>query len=130
VSGAPTRTAEKAGFQPTDAPARVPMIAIGGVFALILLTGAAAAGLLAAFGGRAAPPRASAIEQARLTPPPPRLESDPAADLAQVQRSARSHLSGYGWTDQSAGVAHIPIERAMALQASRGWPDASAGGRP
>jgi hypothetical protein len=37
--------------------------------------------------------------------------------MQEVQR-----LNSYGWVDQQAGIARIPIDRAMALLAQRGLP--------
>lgn len=36
-------------------------------------------------------------------------------DYGKMVRESEQHLDGYGWVDQKAGVARIPIERAMAL---------------
>ncbi|MBB4566804.1 hypothetical protein [Rhizobium leucaenae] len=57
----------------------------------------------------------------------PRLEVSPSADRYALQREAESRLQGYGWTDRATQTAHIPIERAMALLAARGWPDQDKG---
>lgn len=50
-------------------------------------------------------------------PPAPRLQADPAADLAaeRAQQRQRQRLESYHWVDRDAGIAQIPIERAMAL---------------
>ena len=56
----------------------------------------------------------------RQAPPAPRLQSDPLADLATLRASEDAALHGYGWVDRRAGVARIPIERAMDLVAERG----------
>jgi hypothetical protein len=56
----------------------------------------------------------------RQAPPAPRLQSDPLADLATLRASEDAALRGYGWLDREAGVARIPIERAMDLVAERG----------
>jgi hypothetical protein len=53
----------------------------------------------------------------------PRLETRPALDRLDAELQARARLEGYGWVDRQAGIARIPIERAMAIQARRGWPD-------
>ncbi len=53
----------------------------------------------------------------------PRLEVSPGADRDAIQREAEGRLQGYGWADRAARTAHIPIDRAMAILASRGWPD-------
>lgn len=55
-------------------------------------------------------------------PPPPRLQHDPAVDLAQLHRRTSERLHTYGWVNRSRDVVHIPIQRAMALVAERGLP--------
>lgn len=50
-------------------------------------------------------------------PPAPRLQPDPARDLAVLREREQRKLEGYGWVDRKAGFAQIPIERAMALLA-------------
>lgn len=54
-------------------------------------------------------------------PPPPRLETDGGEDLARVRADGARRLSTWGWADRQAGLARIPIDRAMALTAQRGW---------
>lgn len=71
------------------------------------------------------PPPAPPVD-ARQIPPPPRLQSQASVDLHSLQARQRARLNGYGWIDRSAGVAHIPIERAMELLAAgRSAPKAS-----
>jgi hypothetical protein len=41
-----------------------------------------------------------------------------------------NQLNSYGWVDQKAGVAHIPIERAMELLVQRGIPVRSSVSTP
>ena len=60
------------------------------------------------------PPPLARSEEARL-PPAPRLQTAPPAELAEMQAADRQALDGYGWVDEAGGVAHIPIEEAMAL---------------
>jgi hypothetical protein len=55
-------------------------------------------------------------------PPEPRLQADPAADLAALRASEDARLHGYAWVDRAAGRVRIPIERAMALLAEDGTP--------
>lgn len=52
-------------------------------------------------------------------PPLPRLQPDPAADIAAERSLQRSRLDGYRWMDQEHTVARIPIARAMALLAAQ-----------
>ncbi|NTV62109.1 MAG: hypothetical protein HGA65_01055 [Oscillochloris sp.] len=61
----------------------------------------------------------NAVSQLQL-PPAPRLEQNPKADSNQLVVEARAQLETYGWVDQEAGTAHIPIERAMQLLLERG----------
>lgn len=49
----------------------------------------------------------------------PQLETDPAADLARLRADADRRLASYGWVDRQAGIAHIPIDRAMDLLVER-----------
>lgn len=53
----------------------------------------------------------------------PRLEVSPSVNRDLLQRQAEQRLQGYGWIDREARTAHIPIDRAMAILAARGWPD-------
>jgi hypothetical protein len=52
-------------------------------------------------------------------PPEPRLQVDPAADIARLRATEQTQLDGYGWVDRQGGSVHIPIERAMQLLAER-----------
>ena len=62
----------------------------------------------------------------RRTPPEPRLEPDPLAPRLRMRAREDAVLMTYGWVDRSAGVARIPIERAMELLAEKGLPPAKA----
>ncbi len=57
----------------------------------------------------------------------PMLQSAPQTDLATYRLAQRRALDGLGWVDAASGVAHIPIEAAMALQAARAASAASPG---
>lgn len=50
----------------------------------------------------------------------PRLQVSPARDLQEMRALEDAQLRGYGWVDKQAGIAAIPIERAMELIARRG----------
>lgn len=54
--------------------------------------------------------------------PPPRLQPDPVADLNKFRVSEEEILNSYGWVDQNAGVARIPIDQAMKAVAQQGLP--------
>ena len=57
-----------------------------------------------------------------ITPPQPRLQTDPEADLAAYVRKERHLLDSYGWSDRGRGIAHIPIGIAMQRLARTGIP--------
>jgi hypothetical protein len=57
----------------------------------------------------------------------PMLEIDERTQLKQYLMNQENQLNSYGWVDEKAGVAHIPIERAMELIAQRGLPVYSPG---
>lgn len=54
--------------------------------------------------------------------PLPRLETNELGELNDQRLHEEEVLNSYGWVDQKAGVAHIPITRAMQLIAQRGLP--------
>lgn len=58
----------------------------------------------------------------RRTPREPRLEPNPLAPRIAAQAREDALLSSYGWADRGAGVARIPIDRAMDLLVARGLP--------
>jgi hypothetical protein len=61
----------------------------------------------------------------------PMLEVIEGVELRKDLIKQEEQLNSYGWVDKKAGVAHIPIERAMELIAQRGLPTvppAKAGG--
>jgi hypothetical protein len=58
----------------------------------------------------------------RRTPPEPRLEPDPLAPRAAAQAREDAILASYGWVDRKAGIARIPIDRAMELLVEKGLP--------
>jgi hypothetical protein len=57
----------------------------------------------------------------------PMLESDERGQFKDFLLKQEDQLNSYGWIDQPAGVAHIPIERAMDLIVQRGLPVLPAG---
>lgn len=58
----------------------------------------------------------------------PLLEIDERGQLRDFVLKQEEQLNSYGWVDEKAGVAHIPIERAMELTAQRGLPVKPEGG--
>ncbi len=66
-----------------------------------------------------------AASHGRQAPPAPRLQVAPRDDLRQLRAREDGLLHGYAWVDRRAGVARIPIERAIELLATRGLPGAA-----
>lgn len=58
-------------------------------------------------------------------PPQPRLQANPAADLAAERRREEGMLEGYAWVDRKRGIARIPVRRAMDIltRGSSGTPN-------
>lgn len=54
--------------------------------------------------------------------PGPRLQADPGRERLEIITRDRSRLDSYGWIDEKAGTAHIPIDRATAILAKSGLP--------
>ena len=62
-----------------------------------------------------------AVPAGRLPPEPQLLTNEPAG-LAQFRAMEATTLEGYGWVDQPAGVARMPIAEAKKLIVERGLP--------
>jgi hypothetical protein len=64
-------------------------------------------------------------------PPEPRLQgvpghgNDPQTDLRQKVESDTEANKKYGWIDQNAGIAQIPVQDAMKIIAEKGLPGAA-----
>ena len=56
------------------------------------------------------------------TPPEPRLEPFPLAPGQKLRAEEEALLTTYGWVDRKAGMARIPIDRAIEILAERGLP--------
>lgn len=59
--------------------------------------------------------------------PGPQLQTQPFKDVYLLEQDAENRLRTYGWTDETNGIVHIPIDRAIELMLQRGIP-ARAGG--
>jgi hypothetical protein len=54
--------------------------------------------------------------------PAPSLQTSPWADLKKLRADENTYLHSYGWVDQGAGIARIPIDRAKELLLRQGLP--------
>lgn len=62
----------------------------------------------------------------RITAAAPRLEVDPAADLAASREAEDHELDSYGWVDKPRGIVRVPVDQAMHEVAAEGikdWPE-------
>lgn len=74
------------------------------------------------------PPNPMAETYNQQLPPEPRVEEHPAAELKDLHAKEDNLLSTYGWTDKSAGLVRIPIDRAIELELQRGFSVRKQGG--
>ncbi len=58
----------------------------------------------------------------------PMLETNERGQFKDFLLNQENQLNSYGWVDEKAGVAHIPIEQAMDLIIKRGLPVLPANG--
>ncbi|HUP24896.1 MAG TPA: hypothetical protein VNB06_18405 [Thermoanaerobaculia bacterium] len=65
---------------------------------------------------RSEPPPDRAIERIdRSRPAGPLLQVNPTAEIAELRRQEQRVLDSYDWVDRSAGIARVPVERALEL---------------
>ena len=50
------------------------------------------------------------------------LQVTPGLDLRELRKTEDERLNGYGWVDEGAGVAHIPVDAAIDLVLEQGLP--------
>ena len=68
------------------------------------------------------PPRAE-----QMSPEGAKLQRDPGPDMASYLHTSEEKLNGYGWADESKGLVHIPIEKAMEMAAGANMPHRAEG---
>jgi hypothetical protein len=77
------------------------------------------------------PARAAMGPDYRVMPPEPRLQGVPGHDVDPQQdhrdkvRADNEANEKYGWVDQNAGLAQIPVKEAMKIIAQKGLPATS-----
>jgi hypothetical protein len=118
-----------AGHETRDVPL-VPVVLA--VVALLVMIGAAVIAstwIAGAWIGRPLalnPPTGLATPSVPPTPAEPRLEEEPGAQLREVRAAEDAVLTSTAWVDRQAGVARIPIDRAIDLVAADPPPSRSA----
>jgi len=108
-------------YEPTDVSARAMVRwAVG----LVVFTLASMLLVFAYYGilrGPIGPQKATVVEE-RL-PPWPRLQSNPARDMAEYQAEQTRLMTTYGWTDRQRGIVRMPVDEAMEMVLKRGLPE-------
>jgi len=120
------------GYDRTDLSARGIFMFLIGLSISIIIILLISVGLLRYFTANrlvSVPRTAAIVTPTRLTQgeptqrfPAPQLQPDPVADLNKFRAAVEQQLNSYGWTDQKAGIVHIPIERAIDLMSQQGLP--------
>lgn len=122
----PSREAPAVGHETSDVNARG--IALF-VVVLVVTVAVGQIGLgrvMSAYARRTARIEASRSPHFRtaVEPPEPRIVGEPAVLLRQYRAEEARQLGSYGWVDREAGVARIPIDRAIDIVARTGLPKA------
>jgi hypothetical protein len=121
---------EMIGHEPIAANSRGIWYALGGLTLLILAALVLVAGLMTFFMSRHAGEMTVRAPGPPSEPPPGVTELNPnqKVQLRRLRFREREVLTEYGWIDQQAGVARIPIERAMRILAGQTPPAAQTQG--
>jgi hypothetical protein len=111
-------------YQDRDIRLRALVAALAVISLVALATVIGMAALLAHYKAEAeaAYEPVSPLASKRELPPEPRLQVVPAEELEAHRAMERLFLDHYQWIDRQAGLARIPIDRAMALVVERGLP--------
>jgi len=78
------------------------------------------------------PPPPSRETHQKELPPEPRLQgvpghiTDPQQDLRDKLKADTEANQKFAWTDESSGIAQIPVKEAMKLIAEKGLPDVNS----
>jgi len=67
-------------------------------------------------------PQLSPHAESGGTPKGPRLLTDEPANLRRFRQEEQGKLDGYGWMNQTQGIAHVPIDAAKKLLVEHGLP--------
>ncbi len=116
--------APQGGYEKSDLRSK-PIVIFGVVLAVVMVLAFAATYGIVHFLGwwdrpRLATPASPLAE--RAIPSEPRLQVEAPKDLRAHQATEHEILTTYAWVSKEAGVARIPIERAMQLVLERGLP--------
>ena len=92
----------------------------GGILVLVIVVLLLMAGLVVLFNAYEEPPT---IEETRLPQVDPRLQPNPRSEWDSYEATQQAYLNSYGWIDEEADMARIPIEEAIDRVVEEGLPD-------
>jgi len=130
-NGVRLRSAER-GHEQSDLSIRV---LFTGLFVLVAVTSMAVWAMSAMFGflqqrqADRMPPSAPLV-QTDVVAPEPRLETSPREVRDRIDALREMQETTYTWLDRDAGIARIPVSRAMEILAERGLPHRPAEQQP
>ena len=122
----PVHTSEQLGHEPSE-PGMFPIVLSMVGFLGITMFGLAVVGfVLTRFSASRERNLANPAVRSTESPPSsvPALSAHLADDLEQLRARERQLLTQYRWLDEKAGIARIPIERAIDILAARVKPAA------
>ena len=104
-----------------------PLVAFAiGLVVIIIVSGVAMWGLSVVLKAREEAqdrPLSPVVQREGAPPvPEPHLQTTPELDLKAMRAHEDSLLHSYAWVDREAGIARIPVERAMELLVQQGLP--------
>lgn len=128
----PERQNGDRGYETRDVKGSLVFWSLASLAAVTVLSALGMAWMFSYLEGRPSPAerRRSPVAQERLLPPEPRLQALPPLDLEKFRAQEDARLNTYGWIDRDAGIAHIPVDRALELVAERGLPHGREAHRP
>jgi hypothetical protein len=111
-------------YESSDANFRNVMLAAAGLFGLMMFGLLLSWGAYELFYQHSADPGAEPKTFTRpdVLPPGPVLQPDPHEELLVLRSAEDSVLTTYGWVEREAGIARVPISRAMELVLKKGLP--------
>jgi hypothetical protein len=116
--------AKVVGHEPSGANVRAVWETGAGLAAVVVVSFLVVYGLMRFYGAMDnVVPGDPVSAQVPAVPGTPKLNPDQPVILRDLRERENQLLETYGWTDRSAGMVHIPIEKAMQIVAEEGLPE-------
>lgn len=114
----PKKNGHGGGYEKQDVGFRFAMVFVSALIAAVVVVLI----FLVWFYRMVAPAPPQQATTTRRLPPGPVLQANPAVDMAKFRQREEQKVSSYGWVDRNAGIAKVPVQRAMEMVAERGLP--------